>query len=71
MIVKYLYRYKRRDGGITVSLTEPVLEYTLEYRLIADEGKLLKRGDEFFTVIDVKSIDEFDEFMEVNNEQLQ
>lgn len=45
MEIKTLYRYTREDGGIDVSPEQPVGEYTTLYRLIADEGKELVKGD--------------------------
>lgn len=45
-----LYRYKRADGGITVSPVKPEGEYELMYRLIADEGKALTQDSENLTV---------------------
>lgn len=54
MEVKELYRYRRADGGITVSPNKPEGEYTIAYRLIADEGKVLtKNGKDLYEVIDV------------------
>ena len=45
MIIKNLYKYIREDGGVTVSPIEPNCEYTLMYRIIADEGKLITKDD--------------------------
>lgn len=42
---KTLYKYTRPDGGTTVSPVKPDCEYTVMYRLIADEGKILVKGD--------------------------
>lgn len=39
MQIMTLYKYTREDGGVTVSPTEPIEQYTLMYRVIADEGK--------------------------------
>lgn len=47
-----LYKYKRKDGGVTVSTDKPKCEYTETYRLIADEGKTLTEGDIFAPVVD-------------------
>ena len=53
MKVLPLYRFKRRDGGITHSLTKPNMLYTERVRIIADNNKVLTRnGNDFFTVID-------------------
>ena len=54
MIIKELYHYEREEGKITVSTEKPECDYTLRYRLIADEGKeLTKDGENFTTCIDV------------------
>jgi len=57
MEVKILYRYKRPDGGITVSLDEPSVEYTKLHRIIADEGMVLTDGNITTPCKDVESID--------------
>ena len=58
MITRTLYRFKREDGGVTISLTKPDKEYTEKLRLIADEGKALtKDGEKVFSCIDVDSAD--------------
>ena len=46
MTVKTLYRYKRDDGGITVSPEKPTCEHTTACRIIADKGKVLVYGGE-------------------------
>lgn len=53
-IVK-LYKYTREGGGVTVSPVKPDCEYTDMVRLIADEGKLLVKGDVTTTCADVDS----------------
>ena len=56
MIIKELYRYEREAGKVTVSLEKPDCDYTVKFRLIADEGKeLTKDGENFTTCIDVDS----------------
>lgn len=51
-----LYRYVRPDGGVTHSLSKPDnVEYTIVYRLIADEGKELINGDIRTTCIDTNT----------------
>ena len=56
MSVKELYCYERETGKVTVSTEKPYCDYTLRYRLIADEGKLLtKDGENFTPCIDVES----------------
>ena len=58
MIIKELYHYEREEGKVTVSTEKPECDYTLRYRLIADEDKLLtKDGENFTTCIDVDSPD--------------
>ena len=55
-----LYRYKRRDGGMTIGPNQPEqgTEYTTLFRIISDEGKLLTDGTDFKTpCIDVDDID--------------
>ena len=53
MTTKTLYKYKREDGGITVSPIKPDCECEQLLRLIADEGKILTEGDTFAYCIDV------------------
>lgn len=56
MKVKRLYRYEREAGKITVSTEKPECDYTLRYRLIANEGMVItKDGENFTTCIDVES----------------
>ena len=51
-----LYRYIRPNGGVTHSLSKPDnVEYTIVYRLIADEGKELINGDIRTTCIDTNT----------------
>lgn len=44
-----LYKYKRADGGVTISPIKPDVEYTEMVRLVADEGKVLTKDGENFT----------------------
>ena len=56
MTVKELYHYEREAGKITVSTEKPDCDYTVKYRLIADEDKeLTNDGENFTTCIDVDS----------------
>lgn len=56
MEIKNLYRYKREDGGTSVSPIEPNCEYTEMYRIIAGEDKLItKDGINTTTCADVES----------------
>ena len=50
-----LYKYKRENGGITVSPVEPNCEYTEMVRLVADEGKELVNGEQRTTCIDTET----------------
>ncbi len=53
MTTKTLYKFKRGDGGVTVSPIKPDAEYTEMVRLIADEGKALTRdGKDLRPVVD-------------------
>ena len=40
-----LYKYTREDGGTTVSPVKPDGDYTVMYRLVADEGMALTDGE--------------------------
>lgn len=56
MIIKNLYVFQTQDGGTRYSLNLPIeiQEYNIEYRLIADEGKVLtKDNNKFYSCIDV------------------
>ena len=53
-----LYKFKRADGGTTVSPTKPNCEYTEMHRLIADEGKALtKDGVDLYPCVDTETVD--------------
>lgn len=66
-----LYRYNRTDGGVTVSTVMPDCEYTLRYRLIADEGKILTNGTETAKCVDTDTLDGWEEIdnFETDEEQ--
>ena len=55
-----LYKYRRKDGGYTVSPNLPVSvsEYQNRYRIVADEGKGITNGTDIVTVIDVMTEDD-------------
>ena len=57
MQIKTLYRYKRADGGITVTPDKPeTTDFETCYRLIADDGKMLTTdGETLYPCIDVDS----------------
>ena len=58
MITKELYKIIRPDGGTTVTPEMPTgMEYTLMYRLIADDGKILTNGETETCCVDVKAAD--------------
>ena len=40
-----IYKYRRNEGGVTVSPIQPDTEYTQMQRVVADEGKLLRLRD--------------------------
>ena len=71
MQTKPLYKYKRADGGITVSPTKPEgIEFSEEFRLIADEGKLLiKDGENTTPCVDVESSEGWYEVDDTEYEQ--
>ena len=56
-----LYKYIRSDGGVTVSPVKPECEYTGMFRIIADEGKVLVKGDIVTTCADVETIEGWEE----------
>lgn len=67
MKVNKLYRYKRNDGGITVSPDKPDRNYTELFRVIADEGKsITKDGKMLCSSIDT---DKVEGWYEVDNEE--
>jgi hypothetical protein len=56
-----LYKFIRPDGGVTVSPIKPEGEYSEMFRLVADEGMILKNGDVETTCTDVLSADGWEE----------
>ena len=53
MEIRNLYKYKRGDGGTTVSPVMPDVEYELMYRIIAGEGMAVtKDGVNLYPAID-------------------
>lgn len=64
MQVINLYKYIREDGGVTVSPIKPDCEYTEMFRIVADEGKVLVKGDVVTTCADVESIEGWEEIDE-------
>lgn len=62
MEVKTLYRTIRADGGVDVSPNKPTEgEYTETYRLIADDGMELVKGDVRTICIDTDTVDGWEE----------
>lgn len=59
-----LYRYEREGGGYTVSPNKPNTEYTITYRLVADEGMVLTNGEVQTTCIDTDTPSEWTEIPE-------
>ena len=52
-----LYRFRREDGGYSVSTNRPEGEYETRVRLIADEGKALTDGKVVTQCTDAESAD--------------
>ena len=52
-----LYRYERENGKITVSPEKPDCEYTTVFRVVADEGMALSRGDVMTECIDTVEVE--------------
>lgn len=67
-IVK-LYKYTRSGGGTTVSPNRPSGIFDLMYRIIADEGKVLVKGDVTTTCADVKSYEGWSEIEAAEDEE--
>lgn len=65
-----LYKYKRADGGITVSPTKPDVEYTEMFRLVADEGKVLTKGEAVTSCIDTDTIEGWEEIDEPDTDEV-
>ena len=62
MQVKTLYRYERKPNCVTISTEKPLdVEYTETYRLIADEGKILFKGDVESICVDTDIVDGWEE----------
>jgi hypothetical protein len=54
MQILKLYRHVE-NGSTVVSLEKPEGEYTTLYRVIADEGNILRNGEQIASVIDTSS----------------
>lgn len=56
-----IYRYTRPDGGVSVSPNKPDCEYTEMFRIIADEGCALCKGELEAECIDTDNVDGWEE----------
>ena len=57
-----LYRYTRPDGGVSTSPVKPdAADYTIKYRLIADEGTAITDGDIITMCVDTDTVNEWTE----------
>ena len=64
MKIVNLYRYIRPDGGTTNSINVPDIEdYTIRYRLIADNDKELTNGFDKTTCVDT---DDYNDWYEID-----
>lgn len=70
MEIKTLYKYKREDGGTTVSPIKPNCEYTELYRLIAAEGMELVKDDIHTCCVDTDNIEGWEE-VELPEEEIE
>lgn len=66
-----LYRYTRPDGGVTVSIVQPDVEYTALYRLVADEGMLLTDGTTTTSCVDITDTSVWSEIVDTTNNNTQ
>ena len=56
MQIKTIYRFIREDGGTTITTERPAANYTICYRIIADNGKALTLdGTVLHDVVDTDS----------------
>lgn len=56
MTKNVLYVYEGSNGVIWSPVLLP-MEHTTMSRLVADDGKILKKGNEYYTIIDVPNDD--------------
>ena len=62
MQIKTLYRYERKPNCVTISTEKPLdVESTETYRLIADDGKILFKGDLETVCVDTDIVDGWQE----------
>lgn len=67
MKIKPIYIYNGENGVIQTPIKLPIPETKQMRRLIADEGKILKKGDMESTAIDVE-LDDIENWEEVEQE---
>lgn len=71
MVVKKLYRYKRADGGVTISPIKPDnTDYEITHRLIADTGMKLVRNDIHTICVDTDDIEDWIEIEKVQEDDV-
>lgn len=56
-----LYRYIRADGGVTVSPTKPEGDYTVLFRLSAEEGHTITDGVNHVECVDTDNPDAWED----------
>lgn len=56
-----LYRVKNADGSVTVTPKEPEQYESTLYRLVADEGMELVKGEERTIAVDTDSVEGWEE----------
>ena len=71
MIVQKLYRYMGANGILDSLIYLPDIPHLLHYRLIADEGKVLKHINSNYKIhcIDVNTEEEILNWKEINEGQ--
>ena len=68
MITKTLYRVKRSDGGVDITLTKPDHNsFTETYRLIAEDGMVLTDGIDSYCCIDTDTPEKYSEISELSD----
>lgn len=64
-----LYRYTRADGGVSVSPVQPAGEYTVLYRLVAEDGYTLTDGSTVAVCVDTDEPDKWTEIVETADDE--
>lgn len=63
-----LYKAKKSDGSISITLTKPEGEYTQMVRIVADSGmSLTANGIQKFPIVDTESTEGWREIIANNN----